>query len=398
MSVLSLARIAVLIGALGLLLVGLVLGSLFVLLADGGSGADRVLVNTAGASLVAVTVGSGSALAWHAWRAVRRKRTGSFRPSRTWPLILVWALCVILGQAVTSFDVNLAITLPVLHLAAAGLPAAAVLALTGRALSGQARWRDLVLQTSSGLLISTSLALALELIIGVILALIVLALVSLWPGGQAALESLASSLQDAGAMNDFVPLAPYARSPVVIAFVLLVVAGVVPAIEEGVKAIGVGLLAHRRPSRAEAFLWGVAGGSGFALLEGLFNSLGGMSLWSQTVILRAGATVVHSFTGGLMGLAWHTMLFERRWMRLLALYAMSVALHGLWNAVSVLATVSSLAFADGEGGAWGEAVRALGPIASLLVLAGLAAAITALLLVLAKRLASTPQAREAQGR
>jgi RsiW-degrading membrane proteinase PrsW (M82 family) len=125
-------------------------------------------------------------------------------------------------------------------------------------------------------------------------------------------------------------------------------AGIVPVIEEGVKAIGVGLMAYRRPSLAQAYLWGVAGGAGFALAEGLFNSAGGLDVWAVVALLRVGATLLHSVTGGLMGIAWYSVLAGRRWLRGLGLYAASVVVHALWNTLAAGMTLVSLATMSGE--------------------------------------------------
>jgi hypothetical protein len=102
--------------------------------------------------------------------------------------------------------------------------------------------------------------------------------------------------------------------------------------------VGVGLLAYRRPSQAHAYLWGVAGGAGFALVEGMLNTATGLDMWLPVVLLRAGATVLHCTTGGLVGLAWHAVLAERRWKRGFGLFGASIGIHGLWNALTVAMT------------------------------------------------------------
>jgi hypothetical protein len=94
---------------------------------------------------------------------------------------------------------------------------------------------------------------------------------------------------------------------------------------------------------AQAFLWGVAGGAGFAGVEGLFNSLLGISSWAQSVLLRIPATALHCFAGGLMGLAWHAAVTQRRRLRGLGLYAAAVSVHGLWNAASIGSALLPLA-------------------------------------------------------
>lgn len=43
-----------------------------------------------------------------------------------------------------------------------------------------------------------------------------------------------------------------------------------------------------------------------------------------------------------MGLAWHQMLGQHRWSRGLALYLLSVTVHGLWNGLALSMTLLSL--------------------------------------------------------
>ena len=90
----------------------------------------------------------------------------------------------------------------------------------------------------------------------------------------------------------------------------------------------------------------------------MLNTAGGLDLWAPIVLLRVGATLLHCFTGALMGLAWYFALNGRRWGKVLGLYAASVGIHGLWNALSALMAFTSLwgvgaetsgtAFAAGE--------------------------------------------------
>ena len=84
------------------------------------------------------------------------------------------------------------------------------------------------------------------------------------------------------------------------------------------------------------------GGAGFALTESLLNTLMGLDGWLLSMLSRGGATMLHCFVGGLMGLAWYYLLSEQRWVRGLGLYAASVSFHGLWNALAGGLTLLSL--------------------------------------------------------
>jgi len=44
---------------------------------------------------------------------------------------------------------------------------------------------------------------------------------------------------------------------------------------------------------------------------------------------------MHTFTGALMGLAWHAAFVERRGGRTVALFLLCVSIHGAWNALAI---------------------------------------------------------------
>jgi len=340
---LQLVRVLVLIGALLLVAAGLFGGLLGAVAGVGSPAGSGLMIVTASLSFLAVTGVLGSGLAWHAWRAVQGRGSLPFRPRWIGFLILLLVLAVYLGSLVLSNDLLPLMLLPPLHVAGATLPPLIVLALVGRSLSGATRWRDIVLHLSSGAFLSTTLAIVMEIAVVVSLVLAVLLVVAIQPGGLDRLQVLAQRLQDPAWLQDPAGAAAAVRTPIVVAALLLVLGGITPAIEEAVKALGVPLLAYRRPCLAQAFLWGVAGGAGFALFESLFNSLLGLGEWVNSMIIRIPTSVLHCFTGGLVGMAWYAILHQRRWLRGLGLYVGAVAIHGAWNAVSVGASLLEMA-------------------------------------------------------
>jgi hypothetical protein len=140
-------------------------------------------------------------------------------------------------------------------------------------------------------------------------------------------------------------------------------------------------MAYRRPTLQQAFLWGLTGGAGFALAEGLFNSLGGLEEWATIVLLRVGATLLHCFAGALMGLAWYAVLAERRWGRALTLYAGAVCTHGLWNTLAAAMAYISLRTVDDSRPALEPSAAQMGMAAIPALLAGMALAIAVGLIV-----------------
>ena len=339
---LKLVRVLALVGALCLVGIGLLGGGLGILVGLLDSAGDLLTMVVFSISFLVVTVGLGLAVAWQAGQALQGRRSGPFRPRRVWILGLAFVLALAMGQLVLTLDLLPVVTFPLFYMAAAILPPLMALALVGGGLGGVSRWRDVVVQTGSGAFLSTFLAFTLEFIFifGLLIALFMA--VAVRPGGPELLQALAERLQDPAWLQNPSALAFVAQSPIVLAVLLLVLSGVVPLVEEAVKTVGVGLLMVRRPGVPEAFLWGVASGAGFALVEGLLNGAGALETWLPITLLRVGATLMHCLTGGLMGLAWHILFVTRRPLRALGLYAASVGVHSLWNALTIIVSWLSL--------------------------------------------------------
>jgi hypothetical protein len=371
---LSAARVLVLIAALSNIALGLLVGSLGILATLLDPASDTLILTTVSLSFMALGVGLGSALAWQAWQSTQGRSSRPFRPRWVWALVPLFLLVVLLGQLVLSLDLLAPLTFPPFHVVAALLPPLFVVALASQILGGVTRWRDLVLQISSGAFVSTFLAFSLESAFVLTFLGGLLLLVALQPGGLGQIQALASRLQDPAWLQGPAELASLASSPLVLASIFFVFAIVVPPIEELVKTVGVPLLRYRRPSLSQAYLWGLAGGAGFALAEGLFNTAGSLDAWGLIVLLRVGATLLHCFTGALMGLAWHAILIERRWGRAVGLYAASVGIHGLWNALSATIALVSLG-AISAGASQFLSGTVVAGIALLLVLLALASGV-----------------------
>jgi RsiW-degrading membrane proteinase PrsW (M82 family) len=362
-------RILTLIAGLCIAVLGLLIGSLSILVGSLGDPLNRFAVVTAGSSIIAAGTGLGLAVAWQAWHSLQGKPSAPFRPRGGWLLVLAFLLIVATGQAILSLNLLPAAAFAPFHILAGVLPPLAILALVGRRLGGWAWGRDVILQLGSGGLLSTPLAFFLEMAALMALSIAALLGLALRPGGLALLEELAALLETGSWVNDPTQLVPAIVAPSFILLVLLVVAGIVPLVEEAVKTIGLGLMAYRRPERSQAFLWGLASGAGFALVEGLLNTSSASENWAAVILLRVGGTLLHCFTGGLMGLAWHQLISGARWRPATGLYLSSVAIHSLWNALSLGIGLLSL---DGLGSARagpGPGIAGLGTAALLGALA-----------------------------
>ena len=379
---LKLLRVLVLIGALSIVALGAVGGSVGVIVGLLGPAGDQLTMVTAAAAFLFLTVSLGAALAWQSWRSMQGQESGPFRVKWLWLWGLLYVLALVLGQLILAADLLPVLLFPPLHVVVAILPPLILLMLVALGLRWPARWRDIVLQTSSGALLSAALAFTLEAVFVLGLLFVVFAAIAVQPGGTDLLELLAERLQDPSWLQDPASQASLSRSPLIVAGIFFVLAVLVPIIEESVKTVGVGLMSYRRPTISEAFLWGVACGAGFALVENLFNTTGGLDVWAPMSLLRLGAALLHCFTGGLMGLAWYFSIGEGRWVRALALFFASVGIHAVWNALAAGMTLVSLTAQDGSAIGPGGVLAGFGVFALLALLVLLAVLVGFMLLAL----------------
>lgn len=358
------AGIAALVG-LGLVAGGLGSGTAYIFLLLLASEAIFPLASVATvAGLSALGLGLGLFLTWHGLQAWRRDADTSFRPPPVVGLALVFVVAVAAGQGVLSSGFAARLLFPPLHVLAGALPALTVLAFVGRRLGQAARRREIIGLVACGILLGGTGSIVVVGLAGLALVFFLSILVAMTPGGLETLQSLALNLQDPAWWENPENILSLVFTPAGLAGILLLVVVVGPLVEELLKPVGV-LLIPRRPGRAEAFLWGLAGASGFALTEGMFNSAVDLNAWLPVVLMRVGASLVHCLTGGLVGLGWYSLRTARRPWRAGGLYLLAVILHGVWNMVTL--GLGGVAFG---GALLGEATVNLG-IALLLGALGL---------------------------
>jgi RsiW-degrading membrane proteinase PrsW (M82 family) len=88
-----------------------------------------------------------------------------------------------------------------------------------------------------------------------------------------------------------------------LATAMIGMAVVAPIVEELTKPLGALLLGRRLRSPAEAFLVGMAGGVGFAVVENMLYESTGTRLWAAEATLRGVGGVLHPLNAGLVALA-----------------------------------------------------------------------------------------------
>jgi RsiW-degrading membrane proteinase PrsW (M82 family) len=138
-------------------------------------------------------------------------------------------------------------------------------------------------------------------------------------------------------------LRPYLLHPGSIFAVLAAISGFVPLIEEAVKPVGLWFLAGRGLTPQEGFVGGLLSGAGFAFFEslGIAGSYSSEN-WTTLVLARAGTSLLHITTTALVGYGLAGAWQQRRFVRLGAVFLSAVALHGLWNALSIGSSITQL--------------------------------------------------------
>ncbi|MFQ6102239.1 MAG: hypothetical protein ACE5OS_13545 [Anaerolineae bacterium] len=340
------------------------------------------------AGLMALGLGLGIPLMLHGWAGWQERPSCPFNPSRAWLLWLLLALLIGLGSVVSSAP---ALLLPPIHVLAMALPPLIMLWLVGGALRGRGgSLREVVAGVAGGGSLGLGLSLIGEGLIAFVL-IVAMAIVALMvPGGTERITALARNLQDPAWVTDPNNLLQLLLSPAVALSALGLFSIPVPLVEEAFKTVAAGVVARWvRPHPARAFLWGVAGGAGFALAENLFNgALGGAESWTAGAVARFGATVMHCFTGGLVGWGWGQLWTVRRPLRLLGAYAAAVTTHGLWNAASVGVVLMNSSALLYEGDDLWLALVGLGMLALVGSLGLMTVAFIAALTVAGRRLAN----------
>jgi RsiW-degrading membrane proteinase PrsW (M82 family) len=250
--------------------------------------------------------------------------------------------------AIISQSIPLAwFLLPIIHILVIGIPVAGILYLGGRGLpvgSPQRVWGVF----GAGMTLGPGLIFVLEIIALLIVVFMGAIFLAAAPDQYTELSRLIQQLQTGNLNpNEILQiLQPYLQNPVIILGALIFMSGIVPILEEGLKPLGFWLLVKRRLTPAEGFTAGLLSGAGFALVESLGYTSTGSQGWMSSVLLRAPTALMHITACGLTGwgVAKAITLRQVRW--LLAGYGGAVAIHGLWNGLTLTAAGIMLIYPD----------------------------------------------------
>jgi RsiW-degrading membrane proteinase PrsW (M82 family) len=206
----------------------------------------------------------------------------------------------------------------------------------------------MVVQLFNGSIVAMAAAFVIEVFFLVTLIVLLMVVMAFTPDGMAALNEVVANIEDPLWLENPENILSLLSFPPISITLIIVFIVIAPLAEEFLKPLGVALMSYRRPSRAQAFVWGIAGGAGFALTENIFNSLWGLDTWSVVMLVRVGATLMHCLAGGIVALGIHQMLVQRRPLRFFGAYGLSVIIHATWNIMAVSIVGISM-FVVGQG-------------------------------------------------
>ena len=367
--------------------------------------ASAIETNVAFGALAGLGIVLGAALLWQGISTLAGR--GLLQAARAFPHVLVFAIlffiALLLGLGALSIQnfvrgapgaTITALVFPPWHVIAASIPPIAFLAYAAHRLGATSGARALLVSVSWGALGATSLGILIEILIAAGFVVVAAVAVSLTPGSRSLIEQLQSQLALARATGDYSAIAGWMNDPAVMAIVLLYAAVLIPLVEEALKTLVVAFVDPRRTRLADALLWGMGAGAGFALFENLFNGSAALSVWALTIILRIGATIMHVANGATMGRGWYAARVERRWSRLFIAYIVSVFFHAAWNAAALLLSSSVTFLLDRRSAATPTTLPAAGLVAALFVVLLVLASLGWVWIVYAVRSAQTLVQRE----
>jgi hypothetical protein len=289
--------------------------------------------------------------AWYAWKEFAfpelkttiRPEPRGFVFTLTLLVLVVVPATLWLGNWVSQNDQLSWLLLPPLNIIANGLPAFWLVYIGIRGLNpGSPRHKWGVF--ASGLVLGPAIVLILELLVLVGFGLLALLWAALNPGIASQLQSLIFRIQHTTPNLDaLLPiLLPYLLRPGILFIVFAFISVIVPIIEETLKPIGVWLHVGQRLAPAQGFAYGVLCGAGFGLFENLGNTSGGGETWAILASTRITTLLLHCLTTGLVGWALASAWSHKRYLRLAITFAFAVVVHGLWNGMAVLSSISSM--------------------------------------------------------
>ena len=280
-----------------------------------------------------------------AFMAIQRYRQKPFAEReasfsiKAWQVVvslILAAVVIFIGYKIGADSSLNWLLLPVLTLPAVALPILIVLGLGIRGISLGERWQSWSIFGIAMTLVPFFLIFLEGIALILVLIFVGIFLLS-QPDFVTEIQQLSRQIYLLGPQSEEIQnlLIPYITKPGVLATALLYVALLVPLMEELLKPLGVWLFANKLTSPAQGFALGALSGAAYALIE-TFGVSAQSQDWASLLLMRIGTGMLHITSSALMGMAIFYAIRERRYLRLLGIYFLSVSLHGLWNTLALL--------------------------------------------------------------
>jgi hypothetical protein len=275
-------------------------------------------------------------------RNLRKREISSSGKIKLFELSLVglifWVPLLLLGNWISNQPGVIWLLLPPIQLLLVAIPLIFLVEIGRRKLVPYKSGRDWGV-FSFGVVITHPVVLAVEIVIMIFVGLVAF----LWIISQPqimntinqVLEQLMNAQVDPSAIEQM--LLPYLARPDVLFIILAVAAGLIPLAEETLKTLPLWLMLGQKFVPAEGFVVGLLAGATFALLESLSvlsTAVGGA--WAGSIVGRLGTGILHTTTGGLMGLGLSIAWNNKKYLQLGLIFLGAVTLHGVWNFFGLL--------------------------------------------------------------
>jgi len=203
-----------------------------------------------------------------------------------------------------------------------------------------------------------SVSLPIILTAEIILMGVLIVIFSIWASGQPELTAELLKYRDMLVEANLDPLLmenillDLVKTPAVITGSMLLVAVIIPMMEEFFKPMALWFLAGKQLTPAQGFVGGMISGACFALLESL-GAVGAPTepTWFLLLLGRNGTGVLHIALSGLTGWGLASLFHERKWLRGIGAYFLAVLLHGTWNFFALITGIVPILPAATELGA-----------------------------------------------
>ncbi len=266
----------------------------------------------------------------------------------TWS-ILAWPIVVFLGWLVAGMRGNVSFLLGFINILVVGLPLLWIFNMAGWKLDGGPQLRQWRIFGFS-LAVMPVLVIIWEVIailfIAVFGMIFLTFIFSVNPQFEHELMSIVTQLNMAGQDMEtiFQIIEPYLTQPSVFVWLVVVIGGIMPLIEEVIKPIALWPLAKKKISPQEGFVGGLLCGAGFALMENVlyFTTVINAEEWLFMALGRGGTGVLHMLASGLMGWGLAKTWREGKWGFQALMTFIAFLLHGLWNTIALFAGIAPI--------------------------------------------------------